>query len=63
MSSAFKEGAAGTADRHALLPRPRRISLRLRGKGPLWTGLMLLFLAADLMLAVAAWHAVDFFRN
>ena len=63
MSSAFKEGAAETAVRRSLSSLRRRISLRLRGKGPLWTGLALLFLAADLMLAVTAWHAVDFLRN
>ena len=34
---------------------------RLRGKVPHWAGLALLVLAADILLAIAAWVAVDFF--
>jgi hypothetical protein len=46
----------------ALLTRslPRRITARLRHKGPLWAALVLFVLAADLLLAWLAWIAVDF---
>ncbi len=56
MRSVPKEGAAEAAGKHS-------VSLRLRGKGPSWFGLVLLVLAVDLVLAAAAWNAVDFFRN
>ena len=35
--------------------------LRLRGKGPHWARLALLVFAADILLAIVAWIAVDFF--
>lgn len=56
MRSVLKEGAAQVTGKHS-------VSLRLRGKGPSWFGLVLLVLAVDLVLAVAAWNAVDFFHN
>ena len=67
MSSVLKEGVAETAAKGLFKgsfspSRPRNL-LRLRGKGPRWTGLVLLVLAVDLVLAAAAWHAVDFLRN
>lgn len=65
MHSMLKEGAAEAAGKHSvLLSPPRRGNpLRLRGKGPSWFGLVLFFLAVDLVLAAAAWNAVDFFRH
>ncbi|GKQ53410.1 hypothetical protein BRSPCE3_42650 [Bradyrhizobium sp. Ce-3] len=63
MRVVLKHGVAETAGKRSL-PSPRRWNLlRLRGKGPSWTGLVLLVLAVDLVLAVAAWNAVDFFRH
>ena len=56
MRSVLKEDAAKVTSKHS-------VSLRLRGKGPSWFGLVLLVLAVDLVLAAAAWNAVDFFRN
>lgn len=56
MRSVLKEDAAQITGKHSA-------SLRLRGKGPPWFGLVLLVLAVDLVLAAAAWNAVDFFRN
>lgn len=53
MRSVLKEGAAQVTGKHSVL----------RGKGPSWFGLVLLVLAVDLVLAAAAWNAVDFFRN
>ncbi|GLR87102.1 hypothetical protein GCM10007857_38130 [Bradyrhizobium iriomotense] len=38
----------------------RRMMARLRRRGPLWAGLALLVLAADVLLAWLAWIAVDF---
>lgn len=51
--------------RRASLSRSSRRSriLRLRWKSPHWAGLALLVLAADLLLAVVAWVAVDFFMR
>lgn len=65
MSFVFKDSAAETAAKRSFAHSPsrRRNLLRLRGKGPSWTGLALLVLAVDLVLAAAAWNAVDFFRN
>ncbi|MEN3351372.1 MAG: hypothetical protein V7632_5007 [Bradyrhizobium sp.] len=67
-SQVFQKDAADTAANSApvgllRLPSPRGWLLRLRRKGPSWAGLALLLLAADLLLAVAAWSAVDFFRH
>ncbi len=65
MRSVLKEGAAEAAGKHSFSLSPPRVlsSLRLRGKGPSWTRLILIVLAVDLVLAAAAWTAVDFFRN
>ncbi len=65
MRVVLKDGAAETAGKRSFsLSPPRRLNpLRLRGKGPSWTGLALLVLAVDLVLAAAAWNAVDFFRH
>ncbi|MGY4316350.1 hypothetical protein ACVWW1_005677 [Bradyrhizobium sp. JR3.5] len=65
MRSVLKEGAAEVAGKHSvsLSPPQRGNPLRLRGKGPSWFGLVLLVLAVDLVLAAAAWNAVDFFRH
>lgn len=66
MSSALKESAAEVLVKDSLLSLPssrRRKPLRLRGKGPSWTGLALLVLAADMVLAAAVWQAVNFFRH
>ncbi|MGY4475944.1 hypothetical protein ACVILL_003358 [Bradyrhizobium sp. USDA 3364] len=58
MRSVLKDGGGETAGKP-----PRRMDpLRLRGKGPLWAGLVIL-LAVDLVLAAAAWNAVGFFRH
>lgn len=66
MSSALRENAAEVVAKDPLpsLPPSRRWkSLRLRGKGPSWTGLALLVLAADIVLATAVWQAVNFFSH
>jgi hypothetical protein len=63
MGVVLKHGVTETAGKRSW-PAPRRWNpLRLRGKGPSWTGLALLVLAVDLVLAAAAWNAVDFFRH
>ncbi|VIO73415.1 hypothetical protein CI1B_49910 [Bradyrhizobium ivorense] len=67
-SLVFRKDAADTAAKSApvgllRLPSGRGWLLRLRRKGPSWAGLALLLLAADLLLALAAWGAVDFFRH
>ncbi|MGY3695168.1 hypothetical protein ACVIGA_005248 [Bradyrhizobium sp. USDA 3240] len=65
MRSVLKEGAAEVTGKHSfsLPPLRRGNPLRLRGKGPSWIGLLLLVLAVDLVLAAAAWNAVDLFRH
>lgn len=68
MSFALKKGAADAevAANDSLLslpPSQRWKPLRLRGKGPSWTGLALLVLAVDVVLAAAVWQAVNFFRH
>lgn len=64
MRSVLKEGAAETARQSFSDSPPRGLNpLRLRGKGPPWIDLVLLVLAVDLVLAAAAWNAVDFFRH
>lgn len=58
----FQEGAARVAFRDAALlhrPRLRQKMLRLRRKIPSWTGLLLLVVFADTVLAMLAWVAVD----
>lgn len=67
-SMVFQKSAAGIAARYAppfLLGRllTRRKTLRLRRKLPSWTGLALLVLVADILLAVFAWIAVGFVLN
>ncbi len=59
----FQHGAAGVAARYAPVVllgrlRLRRKVMRLRRKTPSWTGLALLVLVADAMLAIVAWSAV-----
>ena len=60
-SIVFQEGAARVAVRDALLRRPRlrRRMLQLRRKIPSWTGLALLVVFADTLLAMLAWAAGD----
>jgi len=63
-SMVFQDSAAGVAVRYAALRpwgrlRLRRRILRLRRKIPSWTGLVLLVVFADTMLAMLAWAAVD----
>ena len=61
-SMVFQEGAARVMVRDAALlrrPRLRRGILRLRRKIPSWTGLALLVVFADAVLAMLAWAAVD----
>ncbi|SCB55095.1 hypothetical protein GA0061098_103470 [Bradyrhizobium shewense] len=64
-SMVFQKSAVGLAVRYAppfLLGRllTRRKTLRLRRKLPSWTGLALLVLVADILMAVFAWVAVGF---
>jgi hypothetical protein len=59
----FQKNAGTTAVRFVPLSLsgrllPRRKPLRLRRKIPSWTGLVLLVLAADVVLAALAWGAV-----
>ncbi|TFV48230.1 hypothetical protein E4K65_12410 [Bradyrhizobium niftali] len=67
-SMVFQKSAAGIAVGYAppfLVGRllTRRKPLRLRRKLPPWTGLALLVLVADILMAVFAWIAVDFVLN
>jgi len=67
-SMVFQKDAAGIAVRYAppiLLDRllTRRKTLRLRRKLPSWTGLALLVLVADILIAVFAWVGVGFVLN
>ena len=62
-SVVFQEGSARVALRDAALlhpPRLRQKMLRRRRKIPSWTGLVLLVVFADIVLAKLAWVAVDF---
>ncbi len=49
------------APKHAAAPSPRQRPARLRRKGPVfWAVAALLVLAADFLLALFTWLAVDF---
>ncbi|MHC2433502.1 hypothetical protein ACVMB0_000877 [Bradyrhizobium sp. USDA 4451] len=65
MRSVLKDSAAEAAGKRffSLSPPSRLVPLRLRRKGPSWIGLILFVLAVDLVLAAAAWNAVDFLHN
>lgn len=67
-SMVFQKSAAGIAVSYApplLRGRllTRRKTLRLRRKLPSWTGLALLVLVADVLMAVFAWVTVGFVLN
>lgn len=67
-SMVFQKNAAGIGVRYAppfSLGRllTRRKTLRLRRKLPSWTGLALLVLVGDILMAVFAWVTASFVLN
>lgn len=62
--NSVQDEAADAAEKYIRFPLLRRgAPRRPRRKWPSWAALALLILTVDLMLAVAAWSAVDFFRH